>query len=77
MRHRRLVHKNPHLNEKHIWYRLVADFPQLLHYLVVIHGVEGVVNSTVHAVPKDEYTIESEPTAKIKKAVEDDGSDLL
>ena len=58
MTYTRLVHKNPKLNEKTLWYRLIDQTSQLSKewYLCTIWGPQGMISSTVHAVPKDEYT---------------------
>ena len=53
----RLVHKNPKLNEKHMWYRLIdiTSVRNVDWYLATIWGPNGMISSTVHAVPRDEY----------------------
>lgn len=68
---RRLRHTNPKLDIKEMWYRVVADFPQLAHILCIIAGPEGVVSSTMHAVPRADYTIEIEQVKKKKPGVVD------
>lgn len=64
----RLVHKNPKLNNPALWYRVIDDRHPDWFY-ATIWGKEGIVNSTIHAVPKSDYTTEE---VKEKKAKADD-----
>ncbi len=57
MTYTRLVHKNPKLNDKNIWYRLVERTDNGAWYLCTIWGPHGMINSTVHAVPCEEYLL--------------------
>ncbi len=74
MNHRKLVHNNPRLNDPHMWYRLVYAPDNALHYFAIIVGKEGVVNGTLHAVPKSDFTVAVEVekiTASVPEAKEE------
>ena len=54
MVHLKLMHKDPTLNDKNLWYRLVDDSnPDW--YFCTIWGPKGMINSVVHAVLVSDY----------------------
>jgi hypothetical protein len=55
MTYLKLVHTNPKLNEKTMWYRSVGETGEW--YLATIWGPKGMISSVVHAVPKTDYTL--------------------
>jgi hypothetical protein len=50
----KLVHVNPKLNEKTMWYRLI-DNTNPDWYFATIWGPQGMISSKLHAVLRSEY----------------------
>ena len=69
----KLVHTNPKLNEKTMWYRRVDITTDGEWYLATIWGPLGMISSTVHAVPRNEYREEEvrEPKQKEVETAEE------
>ena len=58
MTHLKLVHTNPTLNDPKMWYRLIDDTNPTW-YFATIWGPNGMVNSVIHAVPKEDYRLQA------------------
>ncbi len=79
MQHIKLVHKNPKLNDKNLWYRVVGSNDH--YYFATIWGPNGMINSQMHAVPAEDFTMETvkeQPALVAPAPVEkDDAADFM